>query len=90
VHVLRACLLFFLHQCIIIIVYFHCCFINKTEIISWLTGKRLVLQCINGVSSNIYIYIYKSFRPNFQSLLITIYVCVIAYRKRLVVEGIVI
>jgi hypothetical protein len=32
----------------------------------------------------------KSFRPKFQSHLITIYVCLIAYRKRLVVEGIVI
>ena len=32
----------------------------------------------------------KSFRPKFQSHLITIYVCLIAYRKRLEVEGIVI
>ena len=32
----------------------------------------------------------KSFRPKFQSHLITIYVCLIAYRMRLVVEGIVI
>jgi hypothetical protein len=32
----------------------------------------------------------KSFPPKFQSHLITIYVCLIAYMKRLVVEGIVI
>ena len=32
----------------------------------------------------------KSLRPKFQSHLITIYVCLIAYRKRLLVEGIVI
>ena len=32
----------------------------------------------------------KSFRPKFQSHLITIYVCLIAHRKRLVGEGIVI
>ena len=31
-----------------------------------------------------------SFRPKFQSHLITSYVCLIAYRKQLVVEGIVI
>jgi len=32
----------------------------------------------------------KPFRPKFQSHLITIYVCLIAYRKRLEVEGILI
>jgi hypothetical protein len=39
---------------------------------------------------DIFIWAKKTFRPKFQSHLITIYVCLIAYRKRLEVEGIVI